>query len=129
MPGSHGRKASEAVKTDFWRPKSVYFTLPATVFYDAPKIHQDLIDDGVRCGKNRVTRIMREAGIRSRRNISFQASPNTNVALKMGPSVTGHSVFQVCTNCYASSCSSLPFAKLHCAIDRRHLNSSLDPRK
>jgi hypothetical protein len=33
--------------------------------YGSPKIHQDLTDDGVKCGKNRVARIMREAGIRS----------------------------------------------------------------
>ena len=45
--------------------------------YGSPKIHQDLIDDGVRCGKNRVARIMREAGIRSRRKKKFKATTNS----------------------------------------------------
>ena len=45
--------------------------------YGSPKIHQDLIDDGVRCGKNRVARIMREAGIRSRRRKKFKATTNS----------------------------------------------------
>ena len=45
--------------------------------YGSPKIHQDLIDDGVRCGKNRVARIMREAGIRSRRRNKFKATTNS----------------------------------------------------
>jgi putative transposase len=45
--------------------------------YGSPKVHQDLIDDGVRCGKNRVARIMREAGIRSRRRKKFKATTNS----------------------------------------------------
>jgi transposase InsO family protein len=45
--------------------------------YGSPKIHRDLIDDGVRCGKNRVARIMREAGIRSRRKKKFKATTNS----------------------------------------------------
>jgi transposase InsO family protein len=49
--------------------------------YGSPKIHQDLIDDGVRCGKNRVARIMREAGIRSRRKRKFKATTNSRHSL------------------------------------------------
>jgi transposase InsO family protein len=45
--------------------------------YGSPKIHLDLIDDGVRCGKNRVARIMRKAGIRSRRTKKFKATTNS----------------------------------------------------
>jgi len=45
--------------------------------YGSPKIHEDLIDDGVRCGKNRVARIMREAGIRSRTKKKFKATTNS----------------------------------------------------
>ncbi len=45
--------------------------------YGSPKIHRDLIDDGVRCGKNRVARIMRKAGIRSRRTKKFKATTNS----------------------------------------------------
>ncbi|MEE4602489.1 MAG: hypothetical protein V2J65_14505 [Desulfobacteraceae bacterium] len=43
--------------------------------------------------------------------------------------MTGPSVFYVCTNYYTPSYSSLPFAKLRWAIDRRDLNSSGDPRQ
>ena len=45
--------------------------------YGSPKIHRDLIDDGVRCGKNRVARIMREANIRSRTKKKFKATTNS----------------------------------------------------
>jgi hypothetical protein len=47
----------------------------------------------------------------------------------MRPGVTGHSVFQVCTNYYTSSYSSLPFATLRCAIDRRDRSGSADQRR
>ncbi len=49
--------------------------------YGSPKIHQDLIDEGIRCGKNRVARIMREAGIRSRRKKKFKATTNSRHSL------------------------------------------------
>jgi putative transposase len=45
--------------------------------YGAPRIYQDLNDDGVRCGKNRVARIMRNAGIRSRTRKKFKATTNS----------------------------------------------------
>jgi transposase InsO family protein len=45
--------------------------------YGSPKIHQDLTDDDVRCGKNRVARIVREAGIQSRRKKKFKATTNS----------------------------------------------------
>ena len=41
--------------------------------YGSPKIYKDLIDDGVRCGKNRVARIMRDADIRSRTKKEIQS--------------------------------------------------------
>jgi transposase InsO family protein len=55
--------------------------------YGAPKIHQDLIDDGVRCGKNRVARIMREAGIRSRTKRKFKATTNSKHKLPVAPNL------------------------------------------
>ena len=45
--------------------------------YGAPKIHKDLINDGVQCGKNRVARIMRETGLRSRTKKKFKATTNS----------------------------------------------------
>ncbi len=57
--------------------------------YGSPKIHQDLIDDGVRCGKNRVARIMREAGIRSRRKKKFKATTNSRHSLPVADNLLG----------------------------------------
>ena len=53
--------------------------------YGAIKIHQDLIDDGVRCGKNRVARIMRQAGLRSRTKKKFKATTNSRHNLPVAP--------------------------------------------
>jgi transposase InsO family protein len=55
--------------------------------YGSPKIHRDLIDDGVRCGKNRVARIMREAGIRSRAKKKFKATTNSRHNLPVAPNL------------------------------------------
>lgn len=45
--------------------------------YGSPKIHRDLVEDGVPCGKNRVARIMRKANIRSRTKKKFKATTNS----------------------------------------------------
>jgi putative transposase len=55
--------------------------------YGAPRIHRDLDDDGVRCGKNRVARIMRVAGIRSRSRKKFKATTNSRHSLPVGPNL------------------------------------------
>jgi transposase InsO family protein len=55
--------------------------------YGAPRIHQDLIDDGIRCGKNRVARIMREAGIRSRTKKKFKATTDSRHNLPVAPNL------------------------------------------
>lgn len=55
--------------------------------YGSPKIHQDLIGDGVRCGKNRVARIMRKAGIRSRIKKKFKATTNSRHNLPVAPNL------------------------------------------
>ena len=55
--------------------------------YGAPRIHQDLIDDGIRCGKNRVARIMRKAGIRSRTKKKFKATTNSRHSFPVAPNL------------------------------------------
>ena len=55
--------------------------------YGSTKIHRDLTDDGVRCGKNRVARIMREAGIRSRTKKKFKATTNSRHNLPVAPNL------------------------------------------
>ena len=55
--------------------------------YGSPKIYKDLIGDGVRCGENRVARIMREAGIRSRTKKKFKATTNSRHNLPVAPNL------------------------------------------
>ena len=55
--------------------------------YGSPKIYKDLIGDGVRCGKNRVARIMRESGIRSRTKKKFKATTNSRHNLPVAPNL------------------------------------------
>lgn len=71
-PESHRSRENRALEA-----KIRVFHAASHGIYGSPKIHQDLIDDGVRCGKNRVARIMREAGIRSRRKKKFKATTNS----------------------------------------------------
>lgn len=55
--------------------------------YGSPRIHRDLVQDGVQCGKNRVARIMREAGIRSRTKRKFKATTNSKHNLPVAPNL------------------------------------------
>ena len=55
--------------------------------YGAPRIHRDLTDDGIRCGKNRVARIMRQAGIRSRTKKKFKATTNSKHNFPVAPNL------------------------------------------
>jgi transposase InsO family protein len=45
--------------------------------YGSPKIHRDLVEDGIACGKNRVARIMRKANLRSRTKKKFKATTDS----------------------------------------------------
>jgi len=55
--------------------------------YGAPRIHRDLIDDGIACGKNRVARIMRKAGICSRTKKKFKATTNSRHNFPVAPNL------------------------------------------
>jgi len=55
--------------------------------YGSPRVHRDLGDAGVRCGKNRVARIMRSAGIRSRTKRKFKATTNSKHNLPVAPNL------------------------------------------
>lgn len=55
--------------------------------YGAPRIHRDLTDDGIRCGKNRVARIMHKAGIRSRTKKKFKATTNSKHNFPVAPNI------------------------------------------
>ena len=53
--------------------------------YGAPRIHQDLIEDGIPCGKTRLARIMRKAGIRSRTKKKYKATTNSRHNFPIAP--------------------------------------------
>jgi putative transposase len=55
--------------------------------YGSPRIHRELVDAGIGCGKNRVARIMREAGIRSRTKRKFKATTNSKHNLPVAPNL------------------------------------------
>jgi putative transposase len=45
--------------------------------YGSPRIHGELLDQGIRCGKKRVERLMREMGIRARHKRQFKVTTNS----------------------------------------------------
>ena len=55
--------------------------------YGSPRIHRELVDAGIGCGKNRVARIMREAGIRSRTKRKFKATTNSKHNFPVAPNL------------------------------------------
>jgi len=55
--------------------------------YGSSRVHRDLVDAGVRCGKNRVARIMRNAGIQSRTERKFKATTNSKHNLPVAPNL------------------------------------------
>ena len=55
--------------------------------YGAPKIHRKLCEQGIRCGKNRVARLMRNVGLRSRRKKKFKATTNSRHNLPVAPNL------------------------------------------
>jgi len=49
--------------------------------YGAPRIHLDLIEHGERCGRHRVARLMREAGLQGARRRRYRATTDSRHAL------------------------------------------------
>jgi len=47
-------------------------------FYGSPRIHRQLAKQGYRCGKKRVERLMKEAGIRARQKKKYKATTDSN---------------------------------------------------
>lgn len=55
--------------------------------YGSPRIHDELRDRGIRCGKTRVERIMRHHGLRSRPKRRFVATTNSNHDYPVAPNI------------------------------------------
>jgi len=55
--------------------------------YGSPRIHRDLAARGVRIGRKRVERLMRQNGIEARRKRRFRATTDSNHADPIAPNV------------------------------------------
>ena len=55
--------------------------------YGAPKIHQELRAQGIRCGHNRVARLMRLDGLRSKRARAFKVTTQSTHAWPVAPNL------------------------------------------
>ena len=53
--------------------------------YGSPRVHDELKDQGVRCGENRVARLMRQHGITVEKKRRFMRTTDSNHALPVAP--------------------------------------------
>lgn len=57
--------------------------------YGSPRIHEELKDRGFTCGRNRVVRLMKAAGVRSRIRRKYRPTTNSNHDLPISPDRLG----------------------------------------
>ena len=57
--------------------------------YGSPRVHAELRERGVRCGENRVARLMRESGIQAKQQRAFKATTNSDHDLPVAPNRLG----------------------------------------
>jgi transposase InsO family protein len=57
--------------------------------YGSPRVHAELRDRGVRCGENRVARLMRENGIQAKQKQAFKATTDSDHGPASGPEPAG----------------------------------------
>ena len=55
--------------------------------YGSPRVHNELRDQGLRCGRKRVERLMREDGLRAKRKRCFRATTNSNHVHDIAPNL------------------------------------------
>lgn len=55
--------------------------------YGSPRVHRDLKEQGASCGENRVARLMREDGLRSKTKRRFKATTDSNHDLPVAPNL------------------------------------------
>jgi transposase InsO family protein len=56
-------------------------------YYGSPRIYQVLQKEGVRCGRKRVARLMREAGLRARQKRRYKVTTQSNHHLPVAPNL------------------------------------------
>jgi transposase InsO family protein len=72
-PGSDRKKENLRLVTHI---KAVHEESRKT--YGSPRVHAELCSRGIRCGKNRVARLMRQRGIQARHKRKFKATTDSN---------------------------------------------------
>lgn len=55
--------------------------------YGSPRIHLDMIDEGIHCSRKRVARIMREKGLRGRQKHRFKATTDSRHDFTVAPNL------------------------------------------
>ncbi len=55
--------------------------------YGSPRIHQQLVKNGIACSRGRVARLMREAGMRARQKRKFVLTTDSNHDLPVAPNL------------------------------------------
>jgi putative transposase len=55
--------------------------------YGSPRIHQAIQKEGIRCGRKRVARLMREASLRARQKRSYKVTTQSNHYLPVAPNL------------------------------------------
>jgi putative transposase len=66
--------------------------------YGSPRIHAELCSRGIRCGKNRVARLMRQRGIQAKHKRKFKATTDSNHNLPIHDNVLNRSFEAVAPN-------------------------------
>ncbi|CAN5292513.1 hypothetical protein BH24GEM2_BH24GEM2_15010 [soil metagenome] len=55
--------------------------------YGSPRVHDELRDQGIRCGKKRVERLMREDGLRAKKARRFRVTTNSDPTQAIAPNL------------------------------------------
>ena len=57
--------------------------------YGSPRVHLDMIDEGIHCSRKRVARIMREKGLRGQQKRKFKATTDSGHDFPVAPNLVG----------------------------------------
>ena len=106
------------------------------MIYGAPKIHWELNEQGIPCGKNRVARIMRKAGIKSKTIRKFKATTNSRHSFPVAPNLLNQNFdVDISNKCWVADLTYIPTAQgwLYLATlmdlySRRIIGWSMDKR-
>ena len=107
----------------------------SNMVYGSPKIHRELNEQGIRCGKNRVARIMRKTSIKSKTKRKFKATTNSRHSFPVAPNLFQNFDVDTPNKCWVTDLTYIPTAQgwLYLATlmdwySRRIIGWSMDKR-